>query len=127
MTDAILPTLNSGTQKILKTKESICAYILYFFFTNPGNISSIFDDISFRKYEAKHETDPEELKFKIQNSLQETMNSYLVGQGVSVELQIKDENETSYGFEINIINNDGTPVLDTRKVRISDGKAEIIT
>lgn len=136
-TQAVIPTLHSVSTPTLTRIEDQVAYLIRFFFANPGNtsVNNESEMISFRKLNAKYGNNPQELCKYTAEQLQDACSRFDNTIVVDCNYQMKefrDPNEIStasgqpillgnYAITINVHYSDGTPVIPIGTVVIGEG------
>jgi len=134
-----IPTLHSGTREVVSTLEDKIAYILRHTLTNPGYTSDMIEDelISFRKLEALHDGNVEELKDDYKKRLEIAILN-VTGVRVEVILETKeldpqtkqnlldqpnagsDINGDKYSLEISVVDIEtGIPIVTYGKIIVN--------
>ncbi len=120
-----IPTLSTTRDEILTKTSDMLAYLVFFFFTNPGAISETFPDLmSFREIEATHETDSEGLIYTIKSTFERVIEHYLPDRSFKVEL-LRDQGEVNYKLTLSITDGQGVPMMTPQNFIMQDGKLKM--
>lgn len=122
-----IPTLGAGTQHLIRTPAAQAAYILQFYFNNPGDISETFPEmISFKTDESNLVDDAALLAERVQTVLGNTMQT-VIGKQVIVEVNPSFPHDNG-GYRLNIAatTTDGVSLLNKQIVSVdADGNLKL--
>ena len=129
----VIPTLHNQSAQILTRIEDISAYVIRWFFANPGETSTPFEAelISFRKFNALKGNTPSELCSNIASTLNAILGRF--DDDVQVEcthkmLTGKDEAgniKGNYEIYIAVRRSNGDPIIPTSAIVIGDNNKSI--
>lgn len=140
----VVPTLHNISTPVLTKLGDQLAYVVRFYFVNPGGISSNNEDelISFRKLNSLYGKRPNEMCERVATQLEAICKRYTDNVRV-VCTQQKDYHRSSedidpntglgvlqgtYKMEIAITDNDGNPLIPHRTIKImQNGDAMDVT
>jgi len=122
----VIPTLYNQSAQILTKIEDIAAYIIQWFFANPGATSMVMEQslASFRKFNSMYGNSPSELCTNVSNALRDILSRYEASINVecSYEMEPKFDGNNNlvgnYGFTISVLKADGTPVIPWSSILI---------
>lgn len=129
----VIPTLHNQSAKILTNIEDIGAYVIRWFFANPGETATPFEDelISFRKFNALNGNSPDGLCDKIRSTLEAIMGRYTSDIACecsfveSPKLDATGHMVGNYEIEIRMNKQDGTPIIPSSNILIGDNNHTI--
>lgn len=115
----VIPTFTDGTKEIVKTPSGIASYLIYFFFTNPGDISTTFPDlISFRKLHAQLGNSSAMMCTAIQTMFQDILNEHFPDSGITVEVTEERVTDTTFKLLIKIRDRYQSYLIDPSAVTV---------
>lgn len=129
----VIPTLHNISTPVLTQLGDQLAYVIRFYFANPGGISSNNEDelISFRKLNSLYGKRPQEMCNKVAQQLEQICHRYT--DHVRVECTYQNEIHRSdeidpltgkgylqgtYKMEIAVTDDDGVPLIPHRLIKI---------
>lgn len=137
----ILPTLHNISTPSLKVLGDQLAYLVRWYFANPGGTSSVIEDdlVSFRKLNSQFGKDPALMCEKTAAALERACHRY--APDVTVTCTYKEEIKRSsvefdpasgegilqgtYKMEITISNGEGVPIIPMQTIRILNSGDDI--
>lgn len=127
MAQPVCPSLNSGTKQVITSRSGIASYIIYYFFTNPGNISETFPGmISFREVEAKYELEPSELTSAVESYIKDALDRYFYEDKISVDVTREQIDQKTYRFILSLTSSSGEPIIDGKTVKVNQDSIEVL-
>lgn len=130
----ILPTLHNISTPALKLLSDQLAYLVRWYFANPGGTSSVIEDelVSFRKINSMYGKDPATMCEMTANALERACHRYSSDVHVTcnyvneIKRSATDTDpasgiavlEGTYKLEINIETNAGVPIIPVQTIRI---------
>lgn len=126
----VIPSLSNTSAPILSKIEDIAAYLIGWYFTNPGRTSSFLDDdmISFRKLNSLHGNNPEQVVSATERMFNLALHRYDQNVGCTVTYEKKnkfDEDgilQGTYGIVIEIHDAKGNPIIPRCKISVDATK-----
>ena len=129
----VIPTLHNQSAKILTSIEDISAYVIRWFFANPGETSTPFEDelISFRKFNALNGNTPDGLCDKVKATLDTILARY--SDNVEVECSFSEQPKKdegghlvgTYELQIGVYKRDGGALIPVSYVKLGDNNKTI--
>lgn len=139
----VVPTLHNISTPILTNLGDQVAYVIRWFFANPGGTSSNNEDelISFRKLNSQYGKNPDDLCEHIASQLEEICKRYSLNLKVECTYKMEDHFGTeedeydpesgqallqgTYYIEISVTDLNGEPIIPRRTIMV-DKKGETI-
>ena len=127
MTTPIIPTLDRASNRVLSDPADVIAYLVKFFFTNPGNISEPFANlqVSFRKLNATFGSNAKQMVDQTTIQLQTVINRYYPDGRFLVNVTALNETTPNYTLRVGIVDRNGTPVMVASTTINEDGTVNI--
>lgn len=126
----VLPSLSNTSAPILSKIEDIAAYLIGWYFTNPGRTSSFIDDelISFRKLNSQYGNNPDQMVSMTEQMFSRALRRY--DPDVSCTCTYTKQNkfdedgilQGTYGIEIEIHDQKNNPVIPRCKISVDSVK-----
>ena len=122
----VIPTLYNQSAQILTKIEDIAAYVIQWFFANPGATSMVMEQslASFRKFNSMKGDNPAAFCSMISDTLTTILKRYKDDVTVECTYEIEPKKDANgnllgtYGFTITVMNADGTPVIPWSSILI---------
>lgn len=129
----VIPTLHNNSVPVIKDVSRQMAYIVRWYFANPGRTSSNNEDelISFRKFNAIYGKDPLTMCNQTQIALQKICSKFVSNVNVEVTYDMKDKRDRdgvlqgTYTMTIRISDSNGIPLIDDANIVVSDNGDKI--
>ena len=129
----VIPTLHNNSVPVIKDVSRQMAYIVRWYFANPGRTSSNNEDelISFRKFNAIYGKDPLTMCNKTREALQKICGRYVHNVNVDVTYEMHNGRDRdgvlqgTYTMTIRIADSDGMPLIDDQNIRVTDNGNKI--
>lgn len=129
----VIPTLHNNSVPVIKDVSRQMAYIVRWYFANPGRTSSNNEDelISFRKLNAIYGKDPLTMCNQTQQALQRICSRYVNNVNVEVTFDMQDKKDRdgilqgTYTMTIRIADASGMPLIEDANIVITDNGDKI--
>lgn len=129
----VIPTLHNNSVPVIKDVSRQMAYIVRWYFANPGRTSSNNEEelISFRKLNAIYGKDPLTMCNQTQTALQRICSKFVQNVNVEVTYEMKNGRDRdgvlqgNYTMTIRILDATGMPLIEDANIAITENGEKI--